>query len=503
MPSELDQIVNETKSILAQCQISANQAAAAAAAIGNAGLAPLESPLFTGDPRAPTPADGNVSASIATTAWIGAKLTQPNGIATLDNNGIVPISQLPFTGLNSQGAWDANTNTPHLTSGSGVGGNFYIVSANGSTNLDGITTWNVGDWALFSSGAWTRVPYVAPPFSNIALSSLEGIPTNTMVANTMAGSASPQAIAISSITSLLNIMLGDLGSGGAKGLVPAPPVGSAGSGAFLSADGTFKVPPGPNLSAYATLNSPAFTGTATAATQARDLNSTALATTAYVINQQGRSTEVAQIKVNGTVSAGTATYAAKLDHIHPTDTSRMAAANGAAFSPTFTGTATMTGTLTVTGAILLNGSSVGGGGSSFVAGTALVFAQAAAPTGWTKSASHNDKAMRVVSGTTGGAAGGTVAFSTVFARTATDGHSLTAAENGPHNHNLNVDVSAGDTGLSSATSFGSSNTGGSFGRGGAGSPNSSLVASSGSGTAHTHPMDIRVQYVDVIICTKD
>jgi hypothetical protein len=38
-------------------------------------------------------------------------------------------------------------------------------------------------------------------------------------------------------------MVGDTGSGGADGLVPAPPAGSAAAGKFLKADGTFAVPP--------------------------------------------------------------------------------------------------------------------------------------------------------------------------------------------------------------------------------------------------------------------
>jgi hypothetical protein len=60
--------------------------------------------------------------------------------------------------LNFQGVWDANTNTPPLASGVGTDGHFYVVSVAGSTNLDGITTWNIGDWALFRAGAWKRVP---------------------------------------------------------------------------------------------------------------------------------------------------------------------------------------------------------------------------------------------------------------------------------------------------------------------------------------------------------
>lgn len=51
--------------------------------------------------------------------------------------------------------------------------------------------------------------------------------------------------------------------------------------------------------------------------------------------------------------------------------------------------------------------------SEFASGTAILFQQTAAPTGWTKSTTHNDKALRVVSGTVG--SGGTVAFTTAFA----------------------------------------------------------------------------------------
>ena len=45
-------------------------------------------------------------------------------------------------------------------------------------------------------------------------------------------------------TALLSTMIGDSGSGGTKGLVPAPALGMAALGYFLAADGTFKAPPG-------------------------------------------------------------------------------------------------------------------------------------------------------------------------------------------------------------------------------------------------------------------
>jgi predicted heme/steroid binding protein len=60
-------------------------------------------------------------------------------------------------GLQYQGTWDANANVPTLTSGVGVDGYFYIVSVAGTTNLDGITEWNVGDWAVFHDTGWQKV----------------------------------------------------------------------------------------------------------------------------------------------------------------------------------------------------------------------------------------------------------------------------------------------------------------------------------------------------------
>jgi hypothetical protein len=56
-----------------------------------------------------------------------------------------------------QGVWNASTNNPTLTSGVGTRGYYYIVNVAGSTNLDGITDWNVGDWAIFDGTAWQQV----------------------------------------------------------------------------------------------------------------------------------------------------------------------------------------------------------------------------------------------------------------------------------------------------------------------------------------------------------
>jgi trimeric autotransporter adhesin len=60
-------------------------------------------------------------------------------------------------GVIYSGTWDAATNDPTLTSGVGTKGEYYVVSVAGSTNLDGITDWQIGDWAIFNGTIWQKV----------------------------------------------------------------------------------------------------------------------------------------------------------------------------------------------------------------------------------------------------------------------------------------------------------------------------------------------------------
>jgi len=59
--------------------------------------------------------------------------------------------------LSYLGTWNASTNTPTLTSGVGTNGVYYIVATAGSTNLDGITDWQIGDWLLFNGTVWQKI----------------------------------------------------------------------------------------------------------------------------------------------------------------------------------------------------------------------------------------------------------------------------------------------------------------------------------------------------------
>jgi hypothetical protein len=130
------------------------------------------------------------------------------------------------------------------------------------------------------------------------------------------------------------------------------------------------------------------------------------------------------------------------------------------------------------------------------AGTTMLFAQANAPTGWTKSTTHNNKALRVVSGA-GGGSGGSVAFTSAFASQAVigtvGGTSLTIAQMPAHTHTYSVPT--GVLVQSGSAGAGATVAGGNTGSTGSGDPHSHSF----SGTA----IDLAVQYVDAIIATKD
>ena len=107
-------------------------------------------------------ADTNIAITNTQVSGLGTASTKDAGaalgVATLDAGGKVPASQIPLQGdLNYQGTWNATTNSPTLTSGTGTKGYYYVVDVAGSTNLDGITDWQIGDWAIFNGTIWQKV----------------------------------------------------------------------------------------------------------------------------------------------------------------------------------------------------------------------------------------------------------------------------------------------------------------------------------------------------------
>jgi hypothetical protein len=177
--------------------------------------------------------------------------------------------------------------------------------------------------------------------------------------------------------------------------------------------------------------------------------------------------------------------------------------------------------------------------AGFPNGTTMLFVQTTAPTGWTKSTTHNNKALRVVSGAA--SSGGNTAFTSVFtSRTpagtvsgnnsggAVQSTTLTEAQSGvpAHSHTITdpghthrqttsstdgasgrADASSGGTIYNNIANITSNTTGISINN------NTAQDAASGHDHGFTQPswsgsfsgnaMDFAVQYVDAIIATKD
>jgi len=79
----------------------------------------------------------------------------PELVAEDNPDGRRLIESIPGPG-NDQGNWNALTNSPALASGVGTENEWYTVSVAGTTVLDGITTWAVGDLAIFDGTVWTK-----------------------------------------------------------------------------------------------------------------------------------------------------------------------------------------------------------------------------------------------------------------------------------------------------------------------------------------------------------
>ena len=81
-----------------------------------------------------------------------------NGVATLDENGRIPYSQLPESAMEFKGTWDASNNTPTLVDGTGDSGDFYVVSVAGTQDLgSGEIKFLENDRVIYSEGVWSKL----------------------------------------------------------------------------------------------------------------------------------------------------------------------------------------------------------------------------------------------------------------------------------------------------------------------------------------------------------
>jgi hypothetical protein len=255
----------------------------------------------------------------------------------------------------------------------------------------------------------------------------------------------------------------------------------------------------------AVLNS--FTSGATISSTSMNANFTDFASEVTAsLPRDGQAAMTGQLKsASGSVSAPGVTFSADLDNgFYRIGADNIGYSCGGTklldLSSALVGvTGAVTATTTITGATIAATSAMTKGGVSveaFASGTVMLFVQTSAPTGWTKGSTHNDKALRLVTGTA--STGGSVAFTTAFASqtpTGTVGDTtLTVAQMPAHTHDITCDRTEsgqGDVGV-----------------GGGGVNETNATQSEGGGDPHTHTwtgnaINLAVNYVDVILATKD
>jgi len=97
-------------------------------------------------------------------------LTRGDGTTINAGSAVGPAGSAATVGT-PKGTWNAATNTPTLSNGSGTLGDSYVVATAGSTSLDGESGWTIGDIAYRGNSTWSRIPAsaTAGAFASIAL----------------------------------------------------------------------------------------------------------------------------------------------------------------------------------------------------------------------------------------------------------------------------------------------------------------------------------------------
>lgn len=102
------------------------------------------------------------------------------------------------------------------------------------TSASGISDGDYGDVTI--SGAGTVINIDASVVTNAKLATMA---TARIKGRVTAGTGNPEDLTGTQATTLLDAVVGDSGSGGTKGLVPAPAAGDAAANKYLKADGTW------------------------------------------------------------------------------------------------------------------------------------------------------------------------------------------------------------------------------------------------------------------------
>ena len=177
---------------------------------------------------------------VVSTATPGTDYLAPNGNGSALTNlnasnlasGIVPDARFPAALPAVSGANLTSLNASNLASGT-----VPLARIAGLTNTEISGSAGIAYSKLALSGSIVNGDLAANTISN---GKLAQIPTATVRGRTTAGTGDIENLTATQATGLLNVFVGDSGSGGTKGLVPAPASGDAAASKFLKADGSWQ-----------------------------------------------------------------------------------------------------------------------------------------------------------------------------------------------------------------------------------------------------------------------
>lgn len=207
--------------------------------------------------------------------------------------------------LSYQGTWNANTNNPTLTSSVGVTNQYYVVSTAGNTNLNGISSWAVGDWAIFNGTVWEKVlGGTTESFANLTVTGLTGYMYANGTSQVTASNTIPVASVTGAVPNTVNVIAGTGLSGGGS-LTGNVTINNAGVTAFNTRTGNVTLSntdvitalgytPGTSNSTLTSITA----GTGLTGGTITTSGTIALANTAVTAGTYGSNTTVAQITID-------------------------------------------------------------------------------------------------------------------------------------------------------------------------------------------------------------
>jgi hypothetical protein len=189
-------------------------------------------PNFPISPTVPTPTLGDSSQLASSTAFVAAAVAveaaaRAAAITTVNASiaAVQVTANSAANGLHFAGTWNASTNSPALTSGTGTAGAIYKVATAGTTTLDGISNWNIGDAAVFSNISNTWVKFDGVTTEVLSVVGLTGAVTASQISSAL------------SLSGLATATIGGTGltlTSGVLSLTFGTTTGSVGDGGILA-----------------------------------------------------------------------------------------------------------------------------------------------------------------------------------------------------------------------------------------------------------------------------